>query len=182
MRHSQNCSHKRYRDKRYKNDEMKWQNQCAVTSLCGLTKGLGTQRGRIAEYWRESSGRGRERIKCSERREREGGRVKESTAEEVWPSVWSGLYACCEQLAQSVGRWAEEDGSLHPKCPGFPPAWLPRGLETAIIRVSATVLCFMFKFNSTMCGGAPVMRSNILMPQMSHVSWQSLKYLFLTCL
>lgn len=41
---------------------------------------------------------------------------------------------------QSVGRWAEEDGSLHPECPGFPPAWPPPGLKTAIINVTTTVL------------------------------------------
>lgn len=71
---------------------------------------------------------------------KEGGGGEREHRYEFWPSVWSGLYACCEQPLQSAGRWPEGGGSLHPKCPGFPPALLPQDLEMTNIYPSVTVL------------------------------------------
>lgn len=48
---------------------------------------------------------------------------------EAWPSVWSGLCACCEQPVSSVGRWAEEGGSPHPGCQGSLLVLLPQDLN-----------------------------------------------------
>ena len=75
--------------------------------------------------------------------EREGGSVGNGS----WPSVWSGLCVCCERPEQSVGRWPAGVGSLHPKCPGFPPAWPPLGLETTDIYPSTTVLGFVLMYS-----------------------------------
>lgn len=107
------------------------QNLCAVKLS---VKECNAQRQRrIAEYWTEDK-----------RREI----IRKEDRVWVWPSAWSGLYVCCEQPVQSVGRWAEEVGSLHPEYPGFPPASLPLGLEATNIPRSTTGLWFVL---ATVC-------------------------------
>lgn len=140
VHYSQNCCNKQTEWKR-----PQWQEYYAVTLLPGVTKELNTQRKRIiAQYMGEWIDKGRERIRNIVEGASRRVRGEREHSWEVWPSVWNGLYVCCEQPAQSVGHLAEEAGSLRPKCPGFPPVLLPRGLERTSIYLSTTVLSFVF--------------------------------------
>lgn len=181
MRHPKNCFHKRYRNKRYKNDAMMTKPVCSYIALWSHKRTWNAKKKNSKILERKQCQN--ERKNKMESKKREGGR--QSEREHSWRGLTVSLkWSLCLLWTASAKCWSLGWGRR------FSSSKMSR-IPTSLASTrsgNSNYTCisksFMIQVEVQLYDvrWSTSMRSNILMPQVSHVSWQSLKYLCLTCL